>query len=490
MGALVDAAGRLAALREFQTGLVTTAVAARIPCPTKPATQDARTSLEAIRAALASPGVGALMAGVDGAAPVGWALAAHLDLGALKHTVAHLDLGDLASLLQLALAAHQHGMGGVAQQLVPNIQEGVQHFVGEGVAGHGWHLADAIAHVAPHGAAAAGELGHAVDHVGVADVHGHVPWLTMVTAAMHEVNLLTAEKTTVERALVHVAVTTGSVWAGGTLGAKGGAALGTAILPGVGTAIGGLLGGVAGAVVGKLTASEIKTVPLRDAVASYERQHADATSALNASAGQIVENTRVAASAEQASYIENARRFSVEMARLPLDVAVSTALKTLLAAREDARTQTSLVEARILGELPRDPGWMKWLGLGTNRAAADLARRAYRAARQRERALAPLGVDLLDPNATAALAAMPWPAACAEAVAAAGASIRSAVGQATRRISEGAAVLAQTFAEGTRRVVAGVTAGVDGHRKLSKKWAAVLAREASEVARHRAALGG
>lgn len=492
--ALADAAARLAALRELRSGLVTTAVAARIPCPTKPATADARTSLEAVRAALASPGVGALMAGVDGAVPVGWALAARVDLGALLHAAEHFDLADLKSLGELVLAAHEHGAEGALAHLAPAMGEGVKHFMGEGLAGHGWHVADAVAHAAPHGALAVEELGHAVGHaaghVGLGDVHGHVPWITMISAAVQEASLLAEEKTTVERALAHVAVTTGAVAAGGTLGAKGGAALGTVILPGLGTVLGGFLGGVAGAVVGKLTAGEIKAIPLRNALASYERQHVGATAALDASACQIVERTRVAASTEQHSYAETARRFSVEVARLRYEAAVSEALVALLAAREDARADTRLVEERLLGELPCDPGWVWWFGLGTNRAAAGLARRATEAARRRERALAPVGVDPSDPNAAAAVAAIPWPAACAGAIAVAGDAIRSTVGQATSRISESAGVLARSFAESTRRVVAGVTAGVAGHRDLSTKWRAVLAREASEVARHRAALGG
>ncbi len=170
-------------------------------------------------------------------------------------------------------------------------------------------------------------LGHAAlqmpehVHVGLHDAHEHLagaftpehavgfhfPFVTLIVSSVKEGALLLDDKTSFERAALHVAVDTGATAAGGFGGAKLGAAIGTAVLPGLGTAIGGLLGGIGGAIGGRLVAQQAKAMPLKAAVAEYTATYAAMESATTDSARCAVLVVRESGERSRAEYLASLR---------------------------------------------------------------------------------------------------------------------------------------------------------------------------------------
>jgi hypothetical protein len=102
-------------------------------------------------------------------------------------------------------------------------------------------------------------------------VHGafHFPIVTFCVSTFREVSLLNKQHTSVEKALFHVALDTGSVGVGAMMGAKAGA-LAFSVLPGVGTVVGAIIGTIVGGVGGKLFSSHIRFSDFREAGIAYE----------------------------------------------------------------------------------------------------------------------------------------------------------------------------------------------------------------------------
>jgi hypothetical protein len=98
----------------------------------------------------------------------------------------------------------------------------------------------------------------------------HLPIVTLLLSTYREGKLLWNERTTIEKALKHIAVDVGSVGAGAFLGAKAGALIGSIAGP-VGAAIGGFIGGVGGAISGKLAANAVRYKTFNQARAEYCR---------------------------------------------------------------------------------------------------------------------------------------------------------------------------------------------------------------------------
>ena len=106
----------------------------------------------------------------------------------------------------------------------------------------------------------------------------HFPLITLGFSSWREAKLLWHEKTTLDRALLHVGMDVAAVGGGGLVGAKAGAAIGTFFGPGVGTAIGAVVGGIIGGIGGKLTSTAVRMVPFKSAREDYNRAVTDAQS--------------------------------------------------------------------------------------------------------------------------------------------------------------------------------------------------------------------
>jgi hypothetical protein len=98
----------------------------------------------------------------------------------------------------------------------------------------------------------------------------HVPIVTLLLSSYREGKLLWNERTTIEKALKHVAIDVASVGAGAWVGAKTGAVLGSWAGP-VGAGIGGFVGAVGGAIAGKFAANGIRYATFNQVRAEYCR---------------------------------------------------------------------------------------------------------------------------------------------------------------------------------------------------------------------------
>lgn len=98
----------------------------------------------------------------------------------------------------------------------------------------------------------------------------HVPLVTLLLSSYREGKLLWNERTTIEKALKHVAIDVASVGAGAWVGAKTGALLGSWAGP-VGAGIGGFVGAVGGAIAGKFAANGVRYATFNQVRAEYCR---------------------------------------------------------------------------------------------------------------------------------------------------------------------------------------------------------------------------
>jgi hypothetical protein len=96
----------------------------------------------------------------------------------------------------------------------------------------------------------------------------HFPVITLACSAIREVKLLFAEKTTFDRAFVHVSMDVVGVGGGALLGAKIGAFVGS-VAPGPGTIIGGILGSILGGITGKMASRGASRLPFHNARNAY-----------------------------------------------------------------------------------------------------------------------------------------------------------------------------------------------------------------------------
>lgn len=96
----------------------------------------------------------------------------------------------------------------------------------------------------------------------------HLPFITLGFSAWREAKLLWNEKTTIDKAMTHVALDVGGVGFGGFVGAKIGALVGS-VIPGPGTVIGTFCGGIIGAVTGKMASTGIRMSAFNEARDRY-----------------------------------------------------------------------------------------------------------------------------------------------------------------------------------------------------------------------------
>lgn len=203
----------------------------------------------------------------------------------------------------------------------------------------------------------------------------HFPVVTMLISSVREVALIADNKTSIERAVAHVAVDTGAAAAGGLGGAKLGALLGTAILPGVGTAIGGAAGAAIGAIAGRHAANAVKMAPLKRAVEEMKLEHERMESALTVSAQEACtrlhrEGSRLR---KQFEYVlaeaPSAARIapSATSARSCMDLR-----DALLSTVEEMRLKVVRAVAEARAQVPEDRIWIRAAGLATREDALIL----------------------------------------------------------------------------------------------------------------------
>jgi F0F1-type ATP synthase membrane subunit b/b' len=96
----------------------------------------------------------------------------------------------------------------------------------------------------------------------------HVPVVTLLLSTYREGLLLWNDRTTIEKALKHIAVDVGSVAASAFLGAKAGALIGSIAGP-IGAAFVGFLGAVGGAISGKVAANAMRYKTFNQVRAEY-----------------------------------------------------------------------------------------------------------------------------------------------------------------------------------------------------------------------------
>lgn len=267
----------------------------------------------------------------------------------------------LAHLLRALEHVHESGLGAVA---VDAAQGAAAYVMEHGVA---------LDHMASHLGQAVGEVGQAFDP---ASAHGfHFPVVTMLMSGMREAQLVLEQKTSLERALAHVALDTGATAAGAAAGAKLGAVVGSFIAPGLGTALGGFIGGALGGMGGRKVATHVKMAPLNSALEALRIEHASMTEALRVSA-------RSACSAVQEECARGRGRMAAAIQRAPsvrgaLSVqgaadAASALAGAMVESVESSRRATAIAVSEVRNTLPRPKFGARILGLDTNGEAGAL----------------------------------------------------------------------------------------------------------------------
>lgn len=104
------------------------------------------------------------------------------------------------------------------------------------------------------------------------DITGHVPVITIALSSFREFQLLSDDKTDYITSLKNITLDAVGAGGGAIVGAKGGALAGCFFGP-IGTIVGGIIGGIGGAIGGRAITNNIKTQPLKNAIAEYESQY-------------------------------------------------------------------------------------------------------------------------------------------------------------------------------------------------------------------------
>ena len=204
-------------------------------------------------------------------------------------------------------------------------------------------------------------LSHAemVDHVhnatdaalGIADIHPHVPFITMALTGYREARLLWNSKTDVTTAAGHVASDAIGAGGGAFAGAKAGALVGSIFGP-AGTLVGGFAGAVGGAIGGRLFSNKVKRAPLEAALVRYNENRAELGAVAEADGKQAEEafgrarQTRqheldkmVRAEQERIDHlVKRANAWSENYRRMPSEEARQV-LQQALAEVQEARTR-------------------------------------------------------------------------------------------------------------------------------------------------------
>lgn len=104
------------------------------------------------------------------------------------------------------------------------------------------------------------------------DITGHVPVVTIALSSFREFQLLSDDKTDYITSLKNIALDAIGTGGGAAVGANVGA-LGGSILGPLGAVFGGVIGAIGGAIGGRAITNNIKTKPLKEAIAEYESRY-------------------------------------------------------------------------------------------------------------------------------------------------------------------------------------------------------------------------
>lgn len=131
------------------------------------------------------------------------------------------------------------------------------------------------------------------------DITGHVPVITIALSSFREFQLLSDDKTDYITSLKNIALDAVGAGGGAIVGAKGGAVIGGAVGGPIGALLGGIIGGIGGAIGGRAITNNIKTQPLKNAIAEYESRYALMKSETEEKSRETARNIK--------SYAENKR---------------------------------------------------------------------------------------------------------------------------------------------------------------------------------------
>lgn len=352
-------------------------------------------------------------------------------------------------------------------------------------------------------------LPHAVDgvcdHLGEAfdpsNAHGaHFPIVTTLLSGMRELRLLRQEKTSIERAVGHVALDTGATAAGGIAGGKVGAAVGTAIAPGLGTAIGAAVGGIIGSMGGRLVATTVKHQPLKTAVNEYAETAKAAESAIEASSLDLlaeVQKTAHKAASDYERSIPPAPGLERPDGSAPIVRATLALRSDIVAHLRSIETARGLALSRAQNLVPAASGLDRFLGLDVWAEAAssisDARERLFKQQHSLPSASLPDDVSIRQRplEACLALAAAEWPD---------GSKLAPQFGAAAQAVADSQKVLlkclggwagrvAQNYQEKATQITTCLHAETHRHQSVIATQRFILDRKRQAVEKQRIALG-
>lgn len=193
---------------------------------------------------------------------------------------------------------------------------------------------------------------------GTFDPGFNFPVITMAFSSYREIKLLLNEKTTFDRALIHVGMDVAGVGVGAMAGGKLGALVGS-IIPGPGTVVGGILGSILGGIAGKVSSTGVRRMPFHNARKEYNEAIESARAAINGK----MEDSREEVERLQWVYQSKLREFFLRVesdAKQQISVLEQEyegrLLDTYLRFPEflrDLREQLKEQEEEVLSEMPR-----------------------------------------------------------------------------------------------------------------------------------------
>jgi uncharacterized membrane-anchored protein YhcB (DUF1043 family) len=200
---------------------------------------------------------------------------------------------------------------------------------------------------------------------GVVDPGLHFPFITMAFSSYREARLLWNEKTTFERALVHVGIDVVGVSGGALAGAKAGGLLGTVFGP-PGTVVGSIVGSIAGAICGKLVSTSIRKATFREARAAYDSAVSNAQEAVESEISRSKQRIAELQTEYQQKFIQNrtkaeqrARRQVAEI-RLKFEDNLLGFCERFPVFLSDLKTQLEREEQEVLSRFP-SRGVLAWV---------------------------------------------------------------------------------------------------------------------------------
>lgn len=293
----------------------------------------------------------------------------------------------------LVQAAMKAALDGAPQ---PLLEFGLRHIAQHGVSAAALtdlpgHVAQTLHTAGSHVMQGVGDISTQVHDVGQAmsdaapgvgghpgTVGAHFPWMTMLLSAFREFSLIVDEKTTVVRALTHVALDTAATGGGALAGFRAGAATGTFVAGPIGSAIGAGIGAIAGAIAGRYFAERAKRIRLESLWNAYNALAMQTQAALGASIQtfeQTIQHVSLDASAVYQTAVGKAPDFeiSIQENRTQCDAA----LQLLEGVQREIDATSNEVDRELRAiRIPEVPVWQRVAGLNIAPAAIEHLRRA------------------------------------------------------------------------------------------------------------------